>query len=119
MGFQYEKVDVYQRAVDFAERIYKFADQLPRAQWALADQFKRAAMSISLIIVEANYQWHPEERKDFFIITRGSAFDCVPLLDLCRRRKLIDDTECMELKGELDILARMLTQLVRGPKDVC
>jgi len=119
MGFQNEKVDVYQRAVDFAERIYKFADKLPGAQWVLADQFKRAAMSISLIIAEGNYCWHPEERKDFFIITRGSAFDCVPLLDLCRRRKLIDETECMKLKGELDILARMLTEWVRGTKDVC
>jgi four helix bundle protein len=119
MGYQYEKADVYRRAVDFAERIYKFADELPKAQWVLADQFKRAAMSISLIIAEGNYRWHPKEREDFFLITRGSAFDCVPLLELCRRRKLIDETKCMKLKGELDILARMLTRLVRGPKDVC
>jgi four helix bundle protein len=117
MSFLFEKPDVYRRAVDFADRIYKFADQLPEGQWALADQFQRAAMSISLIIAEANGQWHPNERKDFFLITRGSAIECVPLLELCRRRKLIDETECVRLKGELDILARMLTQLVRGTDD--
>lgn len=119
MGYPYEKGDVYRRAMNFAERIYRFADELPKAQWVLADQFKQAAMSISLIRAEGNGSWHPKERMDFFLITRGSAFDCVPLLELCRRRKLIDETECMKLEAELDTLARMLTRLVRGPKDVC
>jgi four helix bundle protein len=114
MSFLYEKPDVYQKAVDFADRIYKFADQLPEGQSALADQFQRAAMSISLIIAEANGRWYPNERKDFYLMTRGSAFECVPLLELCRRRKLIDEIDCMRLKGDVDILARMLTQLVRG-----
>jgi len=114
MGFLFEKLDVYQRAVDFAERIYKFGDELPRGQWALADQFKRAAMSISLNIAEGNGRWHPKERKNFFLIARGSAFECVPLLELCKRRMLIDETESMSMKGELDILARMLTRLVHG-----
>lgn len=114
MSFLFEKPDVYQRAVDFADRIYNFADQLPEEQWALADQFQRAAMSISLIVAEPNGQWHPNERKDFFLMTRGSAFECVPLLELCRRRKLIDEIECMRLKGDVNILARMLSELARG-----
>ena len=112
MGILFENLEVYQRAVDLAERIYKFADQLPQEQWVLADQFKRAAMSISLIMAEGNGGWHPNERKDFYLMTRGSAFECVPLLELCRRRRLMDETECMKLKGELVILARMLTQLL-------
>ena len=114
MGFLFEKLVVYQRAVDIAERVYRLADALPRGQWALADQIKRAAMSISLNIAEGNGRWHPKDRKNFFLIARGSAFECVPILELCRRRKLIDEAECMRLKGEFDILARMLTQLVRG-----
>jgi len=48
MGFLYEKLEVYQKAVEFAEAVFKLTDELPRGQRALADQFKRAAMSISL-----------------------------------------------------------------------
>lgn len=119
MAFLFEKLEVYQRAVGLAEAVFKFTDDLPRGQSALADQFKRAAMSISLNIAEGNGRWHPKERKNFFLIARGSAFECVPLLELCRRRKLIDETECMRLKEELDILAKMLTQLVRGTNEKC
>lgn len=103
--------------MNFAGRIYRFADELPKSRWELADQFKHAAMSISLILAENNEGWYPNERKDFFLMTRGSAVECIPLLDLCRRQKLIDETECVRLKGELVILARMLTRLLRETEE--
>jgi len=114
MGFLFEKLEVYHRAVGWAEAVYKLTDDLPRGHSALGDQFKRAAMSISLNIAEGNGRWHSKDRKQFFLIARGSVFECVPILELCRRRKLIEEPECAKLKGELDILARMLTQLIRG-----
>jgi len=54
MSFLFEKLEVYQRAVEFAEAIFKLTNELPRGQAALADQFKRAALSISLNIAEGN-----------------------------------------------------------------
>jgi four helix bundle protein len=114
MGFLFEKLDVYQRAVDLAEAVFKLTEELPRGQSALADQFKRAATSISLNIAEGNGRWHSKERKNFFLIARGSVFECVPLLELCRRRKGVADDYAKDLKGELDILAKMLSALIKG-----
>ena len=114
MDLPHEKSEMYQRAVNFAERIYKFANNLPKAQWAVGDQFKRAAMSIAIIIAEGNGEWYPHERKDFYITTRGSAYDCLPLLELCRRRGLIDDGSFTTLRGDLEALAKMLTALIKG-----
>jgi four helix bundle protein len=71
MSFIFEKLEVYQRAIDFAETILKLIGELPRGQAALADQFKRAAISISLNIAEGNGRWHLKERKNFFLISRG------------------------------------------------
>ena len=114
VGFLFENLEVYQSAVGLVEEIFRFTDAFPIGHAALVDQFKRAALSISVNITEGNGRWHPKERKNFFLIARGSVFECVPLLELCRRRKLIEETECMRLKGELDVLARMLAQLARG-----
>ena len=114
MGFLFEKLEVYQRAVDFGERIFSLSSDFPKGQAALVDQFKRAAMSISLNIAEGNGRWHSKERKNFFLIARGSVFECVPLLELCRRQKLINEDHCTTLKGELEILAKMLSALIKG-----
>jgi len=114
MEWLHEKLKVHQRAMEFADRIYRFADALPKREGVLADQFKHAAMSMTLISVEDHGVWHPEERKEFFVTTRGSAFECAPLLDLCRERNLIDEGHFMTLKGDLEILARLLSAQIKG-----
>ena len=114
MGFLFEKLEVYQRAVEFAEAIFKLTNELPRGQAALADQFKRAALSISLNIAEGNGRWHSKDRKNFFLIARGSAFECVPLLELCKRQKLIDEENHITMREQLEILAKMLSALIKG-----
>ena len=114
MGFMFEMLEVYQKAVDFAEEIFKLTDSLSRGQAALADQFRRAAMSISLNIAEGNGRWHSKERKNFFLIAGRSAFECVPLLELCKRQKLIGEDNHLTLKEELEVLAKMLSALIKG-----
>ena len=115
MGFIFEKLEVYQRAVDFAERIETLSKGMAgQGYYHLLDQLRRASLSISLNIAEGNGRWHPRDRKNFFWIARGSVFECVPLVELCRRQKLIPDEICTELKAELEALAKMLTGLVKG-----
>ncbi len=54
MPFAFEKLRVYQRAVDFADRIATLTSGFPRGYYYLADQFNRASLSISLNIAEGN-----------------------------------------------------------------
>jgi four helix bundle protein len=67
-----------------------------------------------LNIVEGNGRWHVGDRKNFFWIARGSVFECVPLLELCKREKLITEETWAELKSKLEVLSKMLTALVKG-----
>ncbi|MCI0528469.1 MAG: four helix bundle protein, partial [Nitrospira sp.] len=106
--------EVYQKAVELAEVIFKITAELPRGQAPLADQFKRASMSISLNIAEGNGRWHAKDRKNFFLIARGSVFECVPLLELCVRQKLISEDQYTTLRVNLESLAKMLSALIKG-----
>lgn len=92
MTFMFEKLEVYQRAVDLAEKITGLTESFPpKGHYHLVDQLRRASLSISLNIAEDNGRWHAKDRKNFFWIARGSIFECVPLVELCRREKLMTE----------------------------
>lgn len=115
MSFMFENLEVYQRAVDFAERISNITKTFPpQGHYHLVDQLRRASLSISLNIAEGNGRWHFKDRKNFFWIARGSVFECVPLLELCKREKLFAEDRWAEFNAELEVLAKMLTALING-----
>ena len=47
MPFMFEKLDVYQKAVDFADQILAATEQFTRGYGFLADQLNRASVSIA------------------------------------------------------------------------
>jgi four helix bundle protein len=114
MTFQFEKLVVYQKSVDFADQVCTTTEEFSRGYGFLADQLNRAALSISANIAEGNGRFTKADRKNFFIISRGSVQECVPLLELARRRRLIDEAQHVELKSQLEEISRMLSGLIRG-----
>ncbi len=78
------------------------------------DQLNRASLSIAANIAEGNGRFTKPDRKNFFGIARGSVQECVPLLELAARRKLLTDETHHELKAQLEEIARMLSGLING-----
>ncbi len=113
MPFLFEKLEVYQKALALPDRVAGMTAGLPRGCWYLADQLKRASLSISLNIAEGNGRWTQADRKNFFGIARGSVHECVPLIELCRRRGILQDEVCDAPSEELETIAKMLSGLIR------
>jgi four helix bundle protein len=107
-------LQVYQKAVDLADRIAAQADQFPRGYYFLVDPLNRAALSISTNLAEGNGRFTKADRRNFFTIARGSAQECVPLLEIARRRGFIAHAEHTNLKAKLEEIARMLSGLING-----
>ena len=114
MPFAFENLRVYQKAVDFADRAAARAEQFQRGYGFLADQLSRASLSIAANIAEGNGRFTRADRKNFFGIARGSVQECVPLLELARRRGLIDSGAHGELKSLLEDISKMLSGLING-----
>jgi len=93
MTFAFEKLLVYQKSVDFADQVCVVTEEFSRGYGFLVDQLNRAALSISANIAEGNGRFTKADRKNFFFISRGSVQECVPLLELARRRSLIDEAK--------------------------
>jgi four helix bundle protein len=114
MSFTFEKLIVYQKAVDFADAIWSYTATFPRGCGPLVDQLNRAALSIAANLAEGNGRFTKRDRRNFFGIARGSVQECVPLLEVARRRGLLSDTEHVAAFARLEEIARMLSGLIRG-----
>lgn len=114
MAFAFEKLLVYQKSVDFVDVICQHTEEFTRGYGFLIDQLNRAALSISANIAEGNGRFTKPDRKHFFGISRGSVQECVPLLELALRRKLISPVVHADLKSKLEEISRMLSGLING-----
>jgi four helix bundle protein len=114
MAFMFENLLVYQKAVDLADRLASITEKFPRGYYFLVDQLNRAALSIATNLAEGNGRFTKADRKNFFTIARGSAQECVPLLDVARRRGFMPDAQHAKLRAELELIAKMLSGLIKG-----
>jgi four helix bundle protein len=119
MAFQFEKLEVYQKALDWVESIELLCESLKgKVSYSMIDQLSRAALSIPLNIAEGNGRWHKGDKRQFFWIARGSTFECVPIIQVLHRKKLIDDSQYSGYYEQLDVIAKMLTNLVKSVEDL-
>jgi four helix bundle protein len=89
MPFAFEKLLVYQNAIDFANAVCTATRDFPRGYYFLVDQLNRAALSIAANIAEGNGRFTKADRRNFFGIARGSVQECMPLLELAARQTLL------------------------------
>ncbi len=110
----FENLEVYQKAVDFAAEVARFTAGFPRGYGFPVDQLNRAAVSLATNRAEGNGRFTIADRRNFFTIARGSVQECVPLLEIARRRGLVEEAVCLDLRERLEVIARMLSGLING-----
>jgi len=114
MAFMFERLEVYQKAVAFADQVASLTESFPRGYGFLADQLNRAALSIATNLAEGNGRFTKADRRNFFTIARGSVQECVPLLEVARRRGLLEDGRHTALRQEIEVIAKMVSGLING-----
>ena len=114
--FDFEQLDVYKLALDFAKQVAKSTENAPRGHWSLVDQFRRASTSIALNIAEGAGRYAKGEKKQFYSIAKGSAYECVPLISLFCDLSIIDARVAAEWKESLQRICQMLTKLIQSIK---
>jgi hypothetical protein len=108
MAYKFEKLDVWQRALDYSDQIHEIADQLPKHErYNLRDQMTRAANSIALNIAaqrllprsaqgaEGSTGSSDAEQGRFLQISIRSLLESVACLHLVKRQGYVDDIETL------------------------
>ena len=111
MAFGHERLDVYRLALAYVGWVHRLAKNLLGAHRHAREQLLRAALSIPLNIAEGNGRVTEGDRRRFFEIARGSAFECAATQDVLEVCGALSSAENVEAKAQLDRVVAMLTKL--------
>jgi four helix bundle protein len=113
--FSFEKLEVYNRAVDLADTIINLTKEFPyRVQRTIVPQLNRAALSISLNIAEGCSNYYKNDKKRYLRIARGSVFECIPSIKISKRQQFIDRDTHKDIYNELFEISCMISGLIKS-----
>lgn len=112
MAFKFEKLIVWQKAIELSADINELCKGFPKDElFILTGQIKRAADSVSLNIAEGSTgQSNPEFNK-FLGYALRSNIEVVSALYLARTRKFIDDQKFSKLYQQCEEILVMINSL--------
>ena len=113
--FGFERLKVYQLALEFLYQIFDLSDRLPaRFQSSLGDQLRRAALSISNNIAEGNDKKSKREKAQYFKRASDSTRECISMFNVLLGRQLLDDVGWRSLRSTGRQITSMIRALVDG-----
>ena len=110
--FDHRQLDAYRIALEFVVHAERLAQSLPVGRSALADQLRRAAMSICLNTAEGAGEFSAAEKARFHRLARRSATECAAALDICRVLSLSEESGLATGDEMLRRIVSMLTKMV-------
>ena len=115
MAFKFEKLEVWQRALDYSDQAEALASSLPNQErYNLSDQLRRAATSIALNIAEGAVGQTDAEQSRFLGYAQRSLVETVACLHLIHRRGYVPPEALREAYAEAETLFRQLAAFRRS-----
>jgi four helix bundle protein len=110
--FNFEKLDAWQKAIDFADLVYNQTRGFPADErFGLTNQMRRAAVSVSSNIPEGTSRMSQTDFARFIEIATGSVFEVVSQSFIARRQGFLTQEAFAELYSAADEIGRMLSGL--------
>jgi four helix bundle protein len=110
--FNFEKLEVLQKAIDFADLVYNHTRTFPADErFGLTNQMRRAAVSISSNIAEGTSRMSQADFARFIEIATGSVFEVVSQSFIGKRQALLSEESFSAIYSAADEIGRMLSGL--------
>ena len=110
--FNFEKLEVWQKAIDFADLIYSETRAFPSDErFGLTNQLSRAAGSISSNIAEGSSRSSKSDFARFVEIATGSVFEVVLQAFIAHRQSFLSEDQFRKIYTDAEELSRMLSGL--------
>jgi len=115
--FPFEKLEVWQNAVDLADYIFKLMESFPsNKHFRLINQMEGAVSSVAQNVAEGKGRQYKREFIQFLYIAEGSLFEVLTLTELMRRNELIATPEAQMIRSKAEIIDRKLHGLINSLK---
>jgi len=113
--FNFEKLEVWNEAIAFADHVYSLTRAFPDAErLGLTSQMRRAAVSISSNVAEGSSRNSRPDFARFIEIAAGSLFEWSPRLPLVVGKEFLSEEAYRELYAAAEKQSRMFSGLRRS-----
>ena len=113
--FNFEKLDVWHKAIEFADIVYTLTRSFPPDErFGLTNQMRRAAVSISSNIAEGTSRSSRVDYCQFVEIATGSMFEVVSQATIGKRQGWLSEADYLRLYRTAEEQSRMLSGLKRS-----
>lgn len=110
--FNFEKLEVWHRAIEFADLVYRETRGFPADErFGLTNQMRRAAVSVSSNIAEGSSRASKADFARFIEIATGSLFEVVSQSFIGRRQGFLTEEQFSTLYRAAEEQSRMLSGL--------
>src|SRR6476660_2785055 len=111
--FKFEKLMVWQKAIDFADLAYTVTKTFPSDErFGLTSQMRRASVSVSSNIAEGSSRNSNTDFARFVEISTGSLFETVSQAFVAKRQGFIADDGFQQIYHSAEEQGRMLSGLI-------
>ena len=111
----YQDLDVWKDGISLAVRVAEICKSFPvEERFALADQMRRAAVSVPSNIAEGQQRRYTREFVQFLHISLGSLAELRTQLEIAARMRYLDRKDFDSLKDSADHLGRRIRRLLQG-----
>ncbi|NQT69257.1 MAG: four helix bundle protein [Desulfobacteraceae bacterium] len=115
--FPFEKLEVWNLSVDFADYVLKVLESFPENKYfRLIGQMEAAVASVAQNIAEGKGRQYNKEFVQYLYIAEGSLFEVLTLSELFRRRKLFTDKEATNIREQAIVIDRKIRGLIKSLK---
>lgn len=109
--FKFEKLLVWQKAIDFGDLIYRVTKSFPPDErFGLTNQIRRAAVSVASNIAEGSARSDPDFAR-FVGIASGSLFEAVTQATLAKQQGFLAEADFATIYRDAEEIGRMLSGL--------
>ena len=113
--FNFEKLDVWHKAIDFADQVYTLTRSFPDYErFGLTNQMRRAAVSISSNIAEGGSRSSKADFVRFIQMATGSIFEVVSQATIARRQGFLSEAAFAQLYAAAEEQSKMLSGLKKS-----
>lgn len=110
MGFNFERLTAWQKSRELVKAVYKATAFFPNSEkYALVDQLRRAAVSISSNLAEGSGRISTKEKIHFCEIAYGSLMEVMCQLILACDLGLLEEEYLTHLREQIDELSRLIS----------
>ena len=113
--FNFEKLEVWQKAVAFADTVYAVTRTFPdNERFGLTSQMRRAAVSVASNIAEGSARFSGKDFARFIEFATGSVFEVVTQASIGLRQGFLDQQVHSKLYQLAEEQSKMLSGLRRS-----